>query len=120
MDVVLNFAPGELMMKSMACLVLFGRFIEIGKMSSEQDAPLSLRPFNENLVFASVDLDRLMQSRADDAQYLRLNVIKLIDAKELGTVPVTLFPGSRVDEAFRLYGPFQHRQRFASPSAIRS
>ena len=107
-DVVLNFSPGELMMKSMACLAPFGRFIEIGKMSSEQDAPLSLRPFNENLVFASVDLDRLMQSRADYVNSLCRNMIELIDAKELGTVPVTLFPGSRVDEAFRLMARSKH------------
>jgi mycocerosic acid synthase len=107
-DVVLNFSPGELMMKSMACLAPFGRFIEIGKMSSEQDAPLGLRPFNENLIFASVDLDRLMQSRPDYVYSVCSEVIELIDAKELGTVPVTLFPGSRVDEAFRLMARSKH------------
>jgi NADPH:quinone reductase-like Zn-dependent oxidoreductase len=107
-DVVLNFSPGELMTKSLACVAPFGRFIEIGKMSFEQDAPLSLRPFNENLLYASLDVDRLLASRPDYAASLVTDVLALMDEKKLGSIPVTLFPASRIDEAFRLMARSKH------------
>jgi NADPH:quinone reductase-like Zn-dependent oxidoreductase len=107
-DVVLNFSPGELMTKSMACLAPFGRFIEIGKMGSEQDAPLGLRPFNENLLFASVDFDRLMESRPETVRLLVTEVLGLLAAKDLEAVPITVFPAGHVDEAFRLMARSEH------------
>ena len=107
-DVVLNFSPGELMTKSLACLAPFGRFIEIGKMSFEQDAPLNLRPFNENLLYASVDADRLMASRPDYIAGIISELLDLMTEKRLGSVPVTLFGASRVEDAFRLMARAKH------------
>jgi acyl transferase domain-containing protein/NAD(P)-dependent dehydrogenase (short-subunit alcohol dehydrogenase family)/acyl carrier protein len=107
-DVVLNFSPGELMTKSLACLAPFGRFIEIGKMSFEQDAPLNLRPFNENLLYASLDADRMMASRPEYSSSLITEVLGLMAEKSLGSVPVTLFPASRIEEAFRLMARSRH------------
>jgi acyl transferase domain-containing protein/threonine dehydrogenase-like Zn-dependent dehydrogenase/NAD(P)-dependent dehydrogenase (short-subunit alcohol dehydrogenase family) len=107
-DVVLNFSPGELMTKSLACLAPFGRFIEIGKMSFEQDAPLNLRPFNENLLFASVDADRLMASRPEYIAEIITELLDLMNEKRLSSVPVTLFGASRVEDAFRLMARAKH------------
>ena len=107
-DVVLNFSPGELMTKSLACLAPFGRFIEIGKMSFEQDAPLNLRPFNENLLYASVDADRLMASRPDYIAGIISELLDLMTEKRLGSVPVTLFGASRIEDAFRLMARAKH------------
>ena len=107
-DVVLNFSPGELMTKSLACLAPFGRFIEIGKMSFEQDAPLNLRPFNENLLYASVDADRLMASRPDYIAGIITELLDLMTEKRLGSVPVTLFGASRIEDAFRLMARAKH------------
>jgi acyl transferase domain-containing protein/threonine dehydrogenase-like Zn-dependent dehydrogenase/acyl carrier protein len=107
-DVVLNFSPGELMMKSLGCLAPFGRFIEIGKMSSEQDAPLNLRPFNENLIYASVDADRLVASRPEYIAGLITEMLELMTDKHLGAVPITLFGASRVEDAFRLMARAKH------------
>ncbi len=107
-DVVLNFSPGELMTKSLACLAPFGRFIEIGKMSFEQDAPLNLRPFNENLLYASVDADRLIASRPDYIAGIISELLDLMTEKRLGSVPVTLFGASRIEDAFRLMARAKH------------
>jgi len=107
-DVVLNFSPGELMLKSVACLAPFGRFVEIGKMSSEQDTPLGLRPFNENLIYASVDCDRLLASRPDYTSSLYDEVLALMARQQLGSIPVTLFPAGRVEDAFRLMARSKH------------
>jgi acyl transferase domain-containing protein/threonine dehydrogenase-like Zn-dependent dehydrogenase len=107
-DVVLNFSPGELMTKSLACLAPFGRFIEIGKMSFEQDAPLNLRPFNENLLYASVDADRLMESRPEYIAGIITELLDLMNEKRVGSVPVMLFGASRVEDAFRLMARAKH------------
>jgi acyl transferase domain-containing protein/Zn-dependent alcohol dehydrogenase/NADP-dependent 3-hydroxy acid dehydrogenase YdfG len=107
-DVVLNYAPGELMTKSLACLAPFGRFIEIGKMSFEQDAPLNLRPFNENLLYASVDADRLMASRPDYIAGIISELLDMMTEKRVGSVPVTLFGASRIEDAFRLMARAKH------------
>ena len=107
-DVVLNFSPGELMTKSLACVAPFGRFIEIGKMSFEQDAPLNLRPFNENLLYASLDVDRLLASRPEYTASLITEVLALMDEQKIKGIPATLFPASRIEEAFRLMARSKH------------
>jgi acyl transferase domain-containing protein/NADP-dependent 3-hydroxy acid dehydrogenase YdfG/acyl carrier protein len=107
-DVVLSFSPGELMTKSLDCLAPFGRFIEIGKMGSEQNASLSLRPFNENLMFASVDADRMMAHRPDYSASLVNDLLAMLADRQVQPVPVTTFPASSVREAFRLMARSQH------------
>jgi acyl transferase domain-containing protein/acyl carrier protein len=59
-DVVLNFLTGESLVKSLAVLAPFGRFIEIGKRDIDENNNLPLKYFNENLIFASIDIDRLI------------------------------------------------------------
>lgn len=107
-DVVLNYSPGELMRKGVACLAPFGRFIEIGKLSFDRDEALGLRPFNENLVYASIDMDRLTVSRPETIAGLYAEVLALIDRGELRKIPVTVFPASRIGDAFRLMGRSRH------------
>jgi NADPH:quinone reductase-like Zn-dependent oxidoreductase/NADP-dependent 3-hydroxy acid dehydrogenase YdfG/acyl carrier protein len=107
-DVVLNFSPGELMTKSVSCLAPFGRFIEVGKMSFEEDTALALRPFNENLTYASVDFDRLLASRRDYASQLYAEVLALMVDGKIDAIPVTMFPASRISEAFRLMARSKH------------
>ena len=112
-DVVLNFSPGEQMLKGVSSLAPFGRFIEIGKASFDQDAPLGLRPFNENLTYASVDMDRLAASRLDVIAALYREILELMEQGALGSVPVTVFPASRVGEAFRLMARSRHMGKVA-------
>jgi len=101
-DVVLNFSPGELLTKSMACLAPFGRFVEIGKASFDQDAALHLRPFNENLLFASVDIDRVMARRYEYSAGVIAEVLALLGDGSFGSIPATVYPASRIEDAFRL------------------
>ncbi len=112
-DLVLNFSPGELMRKGVACLAPFGRFVEIGKLSFDRDEALRLRPFNENLAYASIDMDRLMVSRPEIVAHLYEEVVSLIDRGELHSIPVTVFPASQVGDAFRLMGRSRHMGKVA-------
>ncbi len=64
-DVVLNFLTGELLEQSLGLLAPFGRFVEIGKRDIDANNPLPMGYFNENLHFASVDIDRMIAQRLD-------------------------------------------------------
>lgn len=64
-DAVLNFLPGEAQDKSLGLLAPFGRFIEIGKRDIDENRGLGLRPFNRNLTFASIDIDRMLAEKRD-------------------------------------------------------
>lgn len=101
-DVVLNFSSGELLAKSVACLAPSGRFIYAGKTSFERDAPLSLRSFTRNLLFASVDVERLAADRPDYVSQLYVEVLRLMGEHKLGSVPVTVVLASQVGEPGQL------------------
>ncbi|MCG8419210.1 MAG: SDR family NAD(P)-dependent oxidoreductase [Proteobacteria bacterium] len=107
-DIVLNFSPGEIMTKSLSCLAPFGRFIEIGKSSFENGTALDLRPFNENLLYAAIDFDRILKRRPKTAQRVLLAVMKDLESGALEPLPYTAFPASRVDEGFRLMARAKH------------
>ncbi|WP_394838806.1 SDR family NAD(P)-dependent oxidoreductase [Pendulispora rubella] len=107
-DVVLNFTPGEIMVKSLACLAPFGRFIELGKMSFDQDAALQLRPFNENLLYAAIDFDRIFEAKPDMVRVLARTVLEHIARGDFRPLPSTSFPASRVDDAFHTMARSKH------------
>ncbi len=54
------------MRKVFSILAPYGRFIEIGKRDIDADHALRLKPFNRNLLFAAIDLDRLLLDRPDE------------------------------------------------------
>jgi acyl transferase domain-containing protein/acyl-CoA thioesterase FadM/acyl carrier protein len=107
-DVVLNFTPGETVVKSIACLAPFGRFIELGKMSFEHDAALNLRPFNENLTYAAVDFDRMIQQRPEQVRQLYREVMERFESGDFRPLPSTSWPASQMEEAFRTLARGKH------------
>jgi NADPH:quinone reductase-like Zn-dependent oxidoreductase/NADP-dependent 3-hydroxy acid dehydrogenase YdfG/acyl carrier protein len=107
-DVVLSFSPGEIVAKSVACLAPFGRFIEIGKMSFEHDAPLHLRPFHENLTYAALDVDRMLASRPHQVRALAVEVLARLASGEYRATPTQTVAASDVAEAFRTMSRGQH------------
>ncbi|MFY2564261.1 SDR family NAD(P)-dependent oxidoreductase [Corallococcus terminator] len=107
-DVVLNFMPGEVMTRSLGCLAPFGRFIELGKASFEQDELLRLRPFNENLMYAAVDFDRLLESRPEEVRELYQEVLRRFEEGSFLPLPSRSWPASQVEEAFRTMARGKH------------
>ena len=107
-DVVLNFTPGEIMRKSVGCLAPFGRFLELGKIAVDRDDGLPLRPFNENLLFAAIDLDRILQTKPDYVRELFEVLFELIVKGEIKLPVYRAFPASQVGDAFRLMARAQH------------
>ena len=67
-DVVLNSLPGDAITKSLAILSAYGRFLEIGKTDIYQNRMIGLLPFQDNLSYFAIDLDRMLRQRADYVQ----------------------------------------------------
>ena len=99
-DVVLNSAPGEVIAANLAVAAEFGRIVEIGKADIYGGGVVALAPFDHNLSFIAVDIDRMLAFR-------RPAVVALVetvnDAFERGwytPLPTTVYPIDRAGEAF--------------------
>ena len=60
-DVILNSLAGEAIPKGLSVLAEYGRFLEIGKRDIYQNTRIGLQPFQKNLSFFAIDLDRVMR-----------------------------------------------------------
>jgi NADPH:quinone reductase-like Zn-dependent oxidoreductase/acyl carrier protein len=107
-DVVLNSLTGEALAKSLSILAPYGRFIEIGKRDIDADHALRLKPFNRNLLFAAIDLDRLLVDRPDDIARMEHELRDLFRRGLLSPLPITVYPASEVESAFRLLAQAKH------------
>lgn len=108
-DVVLNFLTGEMMEQSLSLLAPFGRFIEIGKRDIDANNPLPLRYFNENLLFASVDIDRMIAQRLDLFRTLYDRLMSRFSTRIYKTIPCTFRPLRELSEVLREMMQARHR-----------
>ena len=107
-DVVLNSLTGEALAKSLSILAPYGRFIEIGKRDIDADHALRLKPFNRNLLFAAIDVDRLLVDRPDDIARMQEELRDLFRQRLLSPLPITVYPAEEVESAFRLLAQARH------------
>jgi len=107
-DVVLNSLAGKAIPKSLSILSAFGRFIEIGKRDIEQNRKLDLLPFQNNLSFFAVDLDKLTRERPEVIRTLWDEVMSLLTKKTIHPLPHRVFPISEVIPAFRYMAEAKH------------
>lgn len=94
-DVVLNSLPGDWIDASLGLLAAHGRFLEIGKSDIYQDRPIGLAPFQDNLTFSAIDLDRLFRERPGESHELFLEVAERFREGIYAPLPLTQF---RLDE----------------------
>ena len=100
-DVVLNSLPGEAIPRSFELLRSYGRFLEIGKTDIYQNRMLGMFPFQKNLLFAAIDLDRMLRERP---KYMRRMFLKLaadFQAHRYRPLPHTSFAIEEVIGAYR-------------------
>ena len=100
-DVVLNALPGAYMDKGLACLAPYGRFVELGKRDVYGDRPLGLNALKANVSFHVVDLAAMISDLPDLLRELWVEIAELLRAKAVEPLPTTVFPASKVREAFR-------------------
>lgn len=100
-DVVLNSLPGEAITKSLSILRAYGRFLEIGKTDIYQNRKIGLLPFQDNLSYYAIDLDRMLRQRPS---YIRGLWDELMPFFERGDYHPELFTRFELDgtiDAFR-------------------
>jgi polyketide synthase 12 len=99
-DVVLNSLSGEALVKSFDALRPFGRFVEIGKRDIFENAKIGLRPFQRNLAFVAVDMERFFAERPDAARALLGDIADRFADGSFRPLPRTTFPIADAPGAF--------------------
>ncbi|GBQ90267.1 polyketide synthase [Acetobacter nitrogenifigens DSM 23921 = NBRC 105050] len=107
-DVVLNSLAGEAQIESLNALAPYGRFVEIGKKDILERRGLALAPFNENLSFFSLDLDRMMVERPALIRSLLSEVASLLGSGKARPLPFRAFAPAEASEAFRFLASTKH------------
>jgi acyl transferase domain-containing protein/thioesterase domain-containing protein/acyl carrier protein len=100
-DVVLNSLPGDAITKSLSILRAYGRFLEIGKIDIYQNRMIGLLPFQDNLSYFAIDLDRLLRQRPDDVRELFADVMTHFESGHYTPLMFTRFEAGGTIDAFR-------------------
>jgi NADPH:quinone reductase-like Zn-dependent oxidoreductase/thioesterase domain-containing protein/acyl carrier protein len=100
-DVVLNSLPGEAIPKSLSILRAYGRFLEIGKTDIYQNRMIGLLPFQDNLSYFAIDLDRMLRQRPEYIRNLFAEVMRHFEAGHYRPLMFTRFEAEQTIDAFR-------------------
>ena len=100
-DVVLNSLPGDAITKSLSILRAYGRFLEIGKTDIYQNRMIGLLPFQDNLSYFAIDLDRMLRQRPALIRQLFAEVMEHFARGDYRPLPLTRFAAAETVDAFR-------------------
>ena len=110
-DVVLNSLPGEAITKSLSILRAYGRFLEIGKTDIYQNRMIGLLPFQDNLSYFAIDLDRMLRQRPDYIRALFAEVMSILRGRPLHAADVHAVRSRGHDRRLPLHvAAEEHRQ----------
>lgn len=100
-DVVLNSLPGDAIDRSLSVLRSYGRFLEIGKTDIYQNRAVGLLPFQDNLSYFAIDLDRMLRQRPDTIRRLLSEVMEYFAEGRYRPLELTSFAYAETRDAFR-------------------
>lgn len=112
-DLVLNSLAGNAISKGLEVLKPYGRFLEIGKRDIYGNSKVGLLPFQKNLSYFAIDLDKMSRERPEVMGKILREVFALMEAGEISPLPVQAFPVSKVSEAFRTMAQAKHMGKIA-------
>ncbi len=101
-DVVISSAPGEIIAANLEVAAEFGRVVEVGKQDIFTAQALSLAPFEKNLSFISMDIDRMTRSKPELVQQIQREIVELVAEGKYRPVPGHMIPVSNMAEAFEM------------------
>lgn len=107
-DVILNSLSGPMLHASWECVAAFGTFVEVGKTDISRRSQLSMKPFERNLRFMSVDLVGLSKQRPAECQSLLKRIFADFEAGVSTPLSVTTMPIDDIEKAFRLMQSRKH------------
>ncbi len=99
-DVVIGAQAGQIQHASLGLLRVNGRYIEVGKKDIAEDNGLPLRAFNRNVLFASVDIDRLAHECPQLMQKTMRSVMEHFASGVFSQKSVRSYPAAQIKEAF--------------------
>ncbi len=59
-----------------------------------------MKAFNQNLTFAAIDVDRLLQERPEEARRILKSLVQLFHEGHFQAMPVTSFAAKELPDAF--------------------
>lgn len=98
-DVVISSAPGEFVAANLDVAAEFGRVVEVGKSEVFTGRAISLKPFEKNLSFISMDLDRMTKVRPERVREILGELTRRVDDGSYAALPGHLVPAARAGEA---------------------
>lgn len=107
-DVVLNSLAGEAIQKGISILRPYGRFLEMGKRDIYADSTIGLLPFDRNLAFCSIALERMCVDRPAYVGSMLREIAAALEEQALEPIPHTAFDLARAEEAFRTLAQARH------------
>jgi acyl transferase domain-containing protein/acyl carrier protein len=112
-DVVLNSLSGGAMLRSLDVLAPFGRFLEIGKRDIYENRDVGLAPFQKQLAYFSIDLERLFSERPALGVKLFREVMQGFENGTFKPLRHRVFPISDAVDAFREMAQAKHIGKIA-------
>lgn len=113
-DCVLNSLSGELLRASWECVAMFGTFVEIGLRDITNNMRLDMRPFIKCTTFAFINLTNFFDDHKDIASKILQETFDLVHKGVLyAPTPLTAYPVSEIETAFRTMQRGQHRGKLA-------
>nr|WHN38866.1 polyketide synthase 5 [Elsinoe perseae] len=108
-DVILNSLSGEALRQSWRSIARGGRFVELGQKDIVGNTGLDMQPFIRNVSYHSVNMLDLQHYNLSEASRTFAEVVELVRRDIAKPVaPTTVFPFSKVEEAFRLMQTGKH------------
>ncbi len=98
-DVVISSAPGEFVAANLDVAAEFGRVVEVGKSEVFTGRAISLKPFEKNISFISMDLDRMTKVRPERVREILTELTGRVDDESYRALPGRLLPAARAGEA---------------------
>ena len=107
-DAVIGAVSGDLLQKGFSILAPYGRYLELGKKDIAENNSLKMRKFNQNVSFLGIDIDRALVDRPHVIQRLFREIERGFREGFYRPIPVTVFPASKVREAFQFMAASSH------------
>jgi len=107
-DAVLNSLAGEFLLKSLAVLAPFGKFLEIGKVDIFADRKLGMSILRNNISFHAIDLGQFLAEKQEEAESLFQELGEAFESGKYKPLPCEVYPASRATEAFRKMARGEH------------
>ena len=113
-DCVLNSLSGQALQETWRCIASFGTFVEIGLMDIMDNTGLEMRPFARDATFSFLNVKNVMVEKPS----LMAEILKgTFDLFRQGVcqpvTPVTTYPISSIEQAFRLLQTGRHSGKIA-------